>query len=174
MGQYLENVRKKMDVQYLMRQQLLFGRNGHFFFLLLLKLGKQSFCNFFLKILVFNKNHQFPLWLVGPLDNAMTELNIPNASLLIKIPERWNFAYQFFRHGAWIGGSILASLGSFQQMWISKHEYEENGKGQVDRKCPWILSLWVWLNHYCVITNFIHNIIIIRFHRSLNARPKIT
>ena len=104
----------------------------------------------------------------------MTELNIPNVSLLIKIPERWNFAYQFFRHGAWIGGSILASLGSFQQMWISKHEYEENGKGQVDRKCPWILSLWVWLNHYCVITNFIHNIITIWFHRSLNARPKIT
>ena len=108
----------------------------------------------------------------GSLDNAMTELNIPNVS--IKIPERWNFAYQFFRHGAWIGGSILASLGSFQQMWISKHEYEENGKGQVDRKCPWILSLWVWLNHYCVITNFIHNIITIRFHRSLNTRPKIT
>ncbi|GAB6022244.1 Actin-like 6A [Chamberlinius hualienensis] len=40
------------------------------------------------------------------------------------------------RFGAWIGGSILASLGSFQQMWISKQEYEEGGKGQVDRKCP--------------------------------------
>ena len=25
-----------------------------------------------------------------------------------------------FRYGSWIGGSILASLGSFQQMWISK------------------------------------------------------
>uniref|UniRef100_T1JBA2 Uncharacterized protein n=1 Tax=Strigamia maritima TaxID=126957 RepID=T1JBA2_STRMM len=40
------------------------------------------------------------------------------------------------RFGAWIGGSILASLGSFQQMWISKQEYEESGKSQVDRKCP--------------------------------------
>ncbi|XP_054162103.1 actin-like protein 6A isoform X1 [Oppia nitens] len=40
------------------------------------------------------------------------------------------------RYGAWIGGSILASLGTFQQMWISKQEYEEGGKGQVDRKCP--------------------------------------
>ncbi len=40
------------------------------------------------------------------------------------------------RFGAWIGGSILASLGSFQQMWISKQEYEEGGKAQVDRKCP--------------------------------------
>ena len=40
------------------------------------------------------------------------------------------------RFGAWNGGSILASLGSFQQMWISKQEYEESGKSQVDRKCP--------------------------------------
>ena len=44
--------------------------------------------------------------------------------------------FQERRFGSWIGGSILASLGSFQQMWISKHEYEENGKSQVDRKCP--------------------------------------
>jgi len=40
------------------------------------------------------------------------------------------------RFGAWIGGSILASLGSFQQLWISKQEYEESGKSQIERKCP--------------------------------------
>ncbi|KAL1140768.1 hypothetical protein AAG570_000698 [Ranatra chinensis] len=40
------------------------------------------------------------------------------------------------RFGAWIGGSILASIGTFQQMWISSQEYEESGKGQIDRKCP--------------------------------------
>uniref|UniRef100_A0A8C5B877 Actin-like 6A n=1 Tax=Gadus morhua TaxID=8049 RepID=A0A8C5B877_GADMO len=40
------------------------------------------------------------------------------------------------RFSAWIGGSILASLGTFQQMWISKQEYEEGGKQCVDRKCP--------------------------------------
>ena len=27
------------------------------------------------------------------------------------------------------GGSILASLGSFQQMWLSKKEFEEHGAG---------------------------------------------
>jgi actin-related protein len=32
---------------------------------------------------------------------------------------------------SWIGGSILASLGSFQQMWVSKQEYEEGGRSQV-------------------------------------------
>lgn len=31
------------------------------------------------------------------------------------------------KHGAWIGGSILASLGTFQQSWISKQQYEEMG-----------------------------------------------
>jgi actin-related protein len=26
--------------------------------------------------------------------------------------------------------------GSFQQMWISKQEYDEGGKSQVEKKCP--------------------------------------
>jgi len=37
---------------------------------------------------------------------------------------------------AWIGGSILASLGTFQQLWASKMEYEEHGSSIVDKKCP--------------------------------------
>jgi len=40
------------------------------------------------------------------------------------------------RFATWIGGSILASLGSFQQMWMSKQEYEEHGANLVQRKCP--------------------------------------
>lgn len=39
------------------------------------------------------------------------------------------------RFGAWIGGSILASLGTFHQMWISRKEYEENGAGIVEKRC---------------------------------------
>ena len=34
------------------------------------------------------------------------------------------------------GGSILASLGSFQQMWMSRQEYEEHGPGLIHRKAP--------------------------------------
>ncbi|CAB3262510.1 unnamed protein product [Arctia plantaginis] len=34
-----------------------------------------------------------------------------------------------------VGGSILASLSTFQQMWISKQEYDESGPGIVHRKC---------------------------------------
>jgi len=40
------------------------------------------------------------------------------------------------KHSCFIGGSILGSLGTFHQMWMSKQEYEEHGKGLVDRKCP--------------------------------------
>jgi len=40
------------------------------------------------------------------------------------------------RFSSWIGGSILTSLGSFHQMWISKAEYEETGKTVVEKKCP--------------------------------------
>ena len=40
------------------------------------------------------------------------------------------------RYGVWLGGSILASLGSFQQLWMSKAEYEEHGAGLINRKCP--------------------------------------
>ncbi|KAI0391462.1 chromatin remodeling and histone acetyltransferase complexes subunit putative [Xylariaceae sp. FL0594] len=39
------------------------------------------------------------------------------------------------RFGAWIGGSILASLGTFHQMWISRKEYEENGASIVEKRC---------------------------------------
>ncbi|GJC85039.1 actin-related protein 4 [Colletotrichum liriopes] len=39
------------------------------------------------------------------------------------------------RFGAWIGGSILASLGTFHQMWISRKEYEENGVSIVEKRC---------------------------------------
>ena len=37
---------------------------------------------------------------------------------------------------AWLGGSILASLGSFGEMWMTRQEYEESGCGIVNRKCP--------------------------------------
>jgi actin-related protein 4 len=39
------------------------------------------------------------------------------------------------RFGSWIGGSILASLGTFHQMWISKKEYDENGVGIIEKRC---------------------------------------
>merc|ERR1712187_466702 len=39
------------------------------------------------------------------------------------------------KSSVWIGGSILAALSSFEQMWISKGEYDEAGPTIVHRKC---------------------------------------
>jgi actin len=39
------------------------------------------------------------------------------------------------KYSVWIGGSILASLSTFQQMWITKQEYDEAGPSIVHRKC---------------------------------------
>jgi actin-related protein len=39
------------------------------------------------------------------------------------------------KYSVWIGGSILASQSTFQQMWISKQEYDESGPSIVHRKC---------------------------------------
>jgi actin-related protein len=52
------------------------------------------------------------------------------ASMKIKViapPER--------QYSVWIGGSILSSLSTFQQMWVSKTEYDELGPSVVHRKC---------------------------------------
>merc|ERR1711963_714127 len=61
---------------------------------------------------------------------GVTTLNEIYAAIKIKIiapPER--------KYSVWIGGSILASLSTFQQMWISKQEYDECGPAIVHRKC---------------------------------------
>ena len=39
------------------------------------------------------------------------------------------------KYGAFIGGSVLGSLGSFHQMWVSKAEYDENGSQIVEKRC---------------------------------------
>ena len=39
------------------------------------------------------------------------------------------------KYSAWIGGSMLASLPTFRQMWITREEYEEFGPAIVHTKC---------------------------------------
>ncbi|KAK7719377.1 actin [Diaporthe eres] len=67
----------------------------------------------------------------GITDRLQQELtNMAPSSMRVKViapPER--------KYSVWIGGSILASLSTFQQMWISKQEYDESGPSIVHRKC---------------------------------------
>lgn len=39
------------------------------------------------------------------------------------------------RYAGWLGGSILASLGAFHQLWISRKEYDEHGPNIVEKRC---------------------------------------
>jgi hypothetical protein len=58
------------------------------------------------------------------------------AAIKVKIvapPER--------KYSVWIGGSILASLSTFQSMWISKEEYDESGPSIVHRKFIFLIFL---------------------------------
>lgn len=67
----------------------------------------------------------------GIADRMHKEIaNLAPNSMKVKIiapPER--------KYSVWIGGSILASLSTFQNMWISKQEYDESGPSIVHRKC---------------------------------------
>jgi actin-related protein len=67
----------------------------------------------------------------GIADRLQKELvNLAPSTMKVKIiapPER--------KYSVWIGGSILSSLSTFQQMWISKEEYDESGPSIVHRKC---------------------------------------
>jgi actin len=39
------------------------------------------------------------------------------------------------KYSVWLGGSILASLSTFQTMWITRKDYDEEGPSVVNRKC---------------------------------------
>jgi actin, other eukaryote len=39
------------------------------------------------------------------------------------------------KYSVWIGGSILASLASFENMWVQQSEYDEVGSAIIHRKC---------------------------------------
>jgi len=40
------------------------------------------------------------------------------------------------RFASWIGGSLLATMGSFEKLWISKKKYEEKGANIINERCP--------------------------------------
>ena len=66
----------------------------------------------------------------GIVDRMQKEILVAPPFARIKIiapPER--------KYSTWIGGCILASLSTFQQMWISIQEYDESGPAIVRCKC---------------------------------------
>ena len=62
------------------------------------------------------------------LQKEVTTLAPPTMKVKVLAPSERKFS-------VWIGGSILANLSTFQQMWITREEYDETGPAIVHRKC---------------------------------------
>jgi len=71
-----------------------------------------------------------------PMFKDRLERDLSEAVSLLKVKIISPMATTERRFSVWIGGSILASLGSFQQMWISKKQYAEEGAQIVHTQCP--------------------------------------
>lgn len=56
-----------------------------------------------------------------PLGNAKPKIEAPGSLVGRK-------------YSSWLGGSILASLGTFHQLWVGREEYMESGKSVINRK----------------------------------------
>jgi actin, other eukaryote len=83
----------------------------------------------------------------GIADRMQKELTtLSPASMKVKIvapPER--------KYSVWIGGSILASLSTFQNLWCSKQEYDESGPAIVHRSTSILYLVYLDLDVLCPI-----------------------
>jgi actin-related protein len=78
-------------------------------------------------IILSGGNTMFPGF-ADRLHKEITALVPPTMKVkIVAPPER--------KYSVWIGRSVLACLTSFQNMWISKAEYDESGPTIVHRKC---------------------------------------
>ncbi|EAY22239.1 Actin family protein [Trichomonas vaginalis G3] len=62
------------------------------------------------------------------ISNNLRGLLPPETNVLVQSPANR-------KNSAWIGGSVLVSLATFSQMWITKEEYDEVGPEVVNLKC---------------------------------------
>lgn len=65
------------------------------------------------------------------LENKMIDLLHPNTRLKVIAQPKPNDR----KIASWVGASILSSTAAFQNLWISKFEYQDVGENIVFRKC---------------------------------------
>ncbi|KAE8140117.1 Actin, muscle [Aspergillus pseudotamarii] len=66
--------------------------------------------------------------LADRLRQELTRLSPSNIKMAVVDPPNRKYSI-------WLGGSMLASLSTFQNLWCSKQEYDESSPGIVHRKC---------------------------------------
>ncbi|XP_076447741.1 actin-5-like [Babylonia areolata] len=93
----------------------------------IMKCGADLRKNFYSNIVLSGGSTLFDGF-VDRLQKEMIALAPPDAEVKIVAPPERQFS-------AWTGGSIIASLPSFQTMCISRQEYEEYGPAFVHKKC---------------------------------------
>ena len=83
------------------------------------------------KIVLSGGNTMFP----GAKDRMLKEV-----TALSPLPSKKKEVIKIIAHddrhlSTWIGGSVLASLSSFKDMWVTRKEYQEVGPAIVHKKC---------------------------------------
>mmetsp|Transcript_37915 Transcript_37915/g.61441 ORF Transcript_37915/g.61441 Transcript_37915/m.61441 type:complete len:463 (-) Transcript_37915:243-1631(-) len=82
-------------------------------------------------VIITGGNSSFPAF-QDRIQKDLSEAAPPQLKVkTVQVPSSTERKFSVF-----IGGSILASLGSFQQMWMSRQEYEEHGPALLEKKCP--------------------------------------
>ena len=95
--------------------------------------SSKSPVKYFLLTLLIPSQYTFPTHIIPYRPTPPSHITSPShptihhSPQVVAPPER--------KYSVWIGGSILAFLSTFQQMWISKAEYDESGPSIVHRKC---------------------------------------
>ena len=89
--------------------------------------GKDGTDNWYASVVLAGGSSMIPGLPARLTDDLGRRAPTPCSPAVCAVPERV--------HGAWLGGSILASLAVASQLWISREEYDENGPLIVHRKC---------------------------------------
>ncbi|SBT72283.1 actin-related protein, putative [Plasmodium malariae] len=83
-------------------------------------------------IIVTGGSSSFP-GLIERLYNSLKEKECFTQSIKLKILNMTSYVEN--KYSSWLGGSILASLGTFQQLWVSKREYLDSGHKLIFDRC---------------------------------------
>ncbi|CAA9990383.1 actin-related protein, putative [Plasmodium knowlesi strain H] len=83
-------------------------------------------------IIVTGGSSLFP-GLIDRLYNSLREKECFSQTIKMKILNMSSSVESLY--SSWLGGSILSSLGTFQQVWVSRKEYEEDGHAIVLDRC---------------------------------------
>ncbi len=72
----------------------------------------------------------------GLVDRINLEMGLRFPGSKIKIHSPGNTVER--KYSAWLGGSILASLGTFHQLWVAAEEWKEHGPSILRQSEYWV------------------------------------